>query len=195
MADVGVDVTPLETERGSCWYVGERTDEADEAEELRLRIWRVAGELWADGDWVEIGGRPRRADLEDREVDCWACVGWLVKGCVWLDEGRLIRTTRPLSLNCSLAEGREMVDGCLVLVSTVSCFTSSNAAIHAKTSRPKPSKSPSSSTHPVLFFCPPRSSFFARLCSWFRKSKIKTSISVATRLSISIKPQITPGPK
>lgn len=66
-------------DRERCWWVGDSTDEADEADELRLRIWRVAGEFAADGDCVEIGGRPRRADLE---VDCCDCEGWLDEDCV-----------------------------------------------------------------------------------------------------------------
>lgn len=86
--------------------MGDSTDEVDEADELRLRIWRVAGELVADGACVEMGGRPRRAGLEAREVDCWACEDWLSERfCVWLDEGKLMSDDYPsISLCCSLSK-------------------------------------------------------------------------------------------
>ena len=60
---MGVEESPLGKERCCCCPVGESKDDVDEADELRLRIWRVAGEFAAEA-WVEIGGRPRRADLE-----------------------------------------------------------------------------------------------------------------------------------
>lgn len=83
VAEVGVEVTAPGSERCCCCccWVGDSTDEVDEADELRLRIWRVAGEFAADGGWVEMGGSPRRAGLEAREVDCCACEEWLFENC------------------------------------------------------------------------------------------------------------------
>jgi len=104
---VGVEVTPLEMDRCCCCcWVGDSTEGVDEADESRLRIWRVAGELTADECWVEMGGRPRRAGLEAREVDCWACEDWVsARCCVCLDEGKLISDDYPsISLCCSLSK-------------------------------------------------------------------------------------------
>jgi hypothetical protein len=107
VVEVGVDVTPLEMERCCCCWVGDRTEGVDEADESRLRIWRVAGELAADECCVEMGGRPRRAGLEAREV-CWAGEdGGSGRFCVCLDEGKLISDDYPsIGLCCSRSKER-----------------------------------------------------------------------------------------